>query len=222
MRRKSFPKRKPKEKVERTTPFNIPDDKELAKVKNDLVKFKKQLKPDGSPLKPLTKSQIMSLCRGAIRQKWMFASNKLAYMNMGVVPDYDTNTRRRFKVQCEYCLEWFKRDEVVCDHENGEHSLKDGTDIETFADSILNVNFAGLKRTCQPCHDRKTAMERWGYTEEEARIFKMYTAWVGANKIPKQKEWLQSKGVSLEDCSNEPKRRKSYFEIKNAEKVVES
>jgi len=208
---------KPKRK--RTAAHNIADDFEREKHKKELEKFLKQLNEDGTPKKPLTDSQIMSIVRGAIREKWMYAPNKLAYLNQHIIPDDDPNTRQRWKVQCEYCNKWFKKSDVQVDHCKGEHSLKTPEDLFQFYDSICNIGFDDMKVTCVPCHELKTAMERYNLTEEEAIIFKKVTAW--KSDYPKandQKKWLTSHGYKGEALKNAETREAAilgYFQKEN-------
>uniref|UniRef100_A0AB39AJE6 HNH endonuclease n=1 Tax=Vibrio phage P018-4 TaxID=3229728 RepID=A0AB39AJE6_9CAUD len=210
---------KPKRK--RTAPHNIADEFELDKHQKELERLLKKLNEDGTPKKPLTESAIMSLVRGAIREKWSFCDTKLAYLNMKTVPDNDPNTRRRWKIQCEHpeCLKWFGKNDVACDHIVGGHSLKTPEDLFTFYDNILNVSFNDLQILCHECHDRKTACDLHGYTWEESLIFKKVTAWEKQYKVAsKAKEWLLSKGFSEDEVSNPEKRRQAiwkYFEQEN-------
>ena len=197
---------KPKRK--RNAPHNIPDDFEIEKHNKELVRLLKKLNEDGTPLKPLTESQIMSIVRGAIREKWAYCDTKLAYLNMKTLPDEDPSTRRRWKVQCEDCGKWFKKSDVAVDHKVGGHSLKTPEDLFDFYDKIINIGFDDLQILCHADHDIKTAMDLFGYTKEEAIIFKKVTAWESKHKtVSKQKELLKSYGFKDEEISNKEKRR---------------
>ncbi|AUR94182.1 hypothetical protein NVP1193O_051 [Vibrio phage 1.193.O._10N.286.52.C6] len=196
----------------RTAPHNIADEYEREKHKKDLEGFLKKLNEDGTPKKPLTESQIMSILRGAVREKWMYAPNKLAYLNMAVVPDDDPKTRRRWKAQCEHCQCWFGKNDVQIDHIKGENSLKSPAELFEFHDNIMNIGFDGMQTLCEPCHSIKGAMERFGYTEAEAIIFKQVTAWESANKkVGDQKTLLKSYGFSDDEISNKEKRRECIW-----------
>lgn len=199
-------------KKKREGAFNLPNDEELEKLKKDTEKFQKQLDEYGVPLKRMTQSQLMGLIRSAIREKWMYANNKLAYLHMGIEPDFDKNTRRRFKVQCEMCGEWFSKGDICIDHKVGEHSLKSLEDFESFVESILYVGYDDLQRLCSTCHDLKTAMERYNLTEDEAILFKKLTAW--ENKYPKadaRKKELKKLGYTTDAVANHEKRRECYL-----------
>lgn len=202
-----------KPKRQRTAPHNIADDFEKEKHLKELEKFLRQLDEDGSPKKHLTDSQILSLARGAIRDRWMFSNTKLAYLNQGIIPDDDPNTRRRWKCQCESCEKWFGKNDIQVDHKVGEHSLKTVEDIIPFADSILNVTFDQLQLLCEECHTIKTAMERYNLTEDEAITFKKVTSWEKKfTKANDQKEFLISKGFKASEVSNSDKRRQAALE----------
>ena len=161
----------------------------------------------------MTQAQKMTLIRSAIREKWMYAPNKLAYLDMKTVPDYSPNTRRRFKIQCEGCKEWFTKVQVQVDHIIGEHSLKSLEDFDTFVESILYVGFDDLQILCTDCHSIKGAMERYNLSEEDAITFKKVTAW--EKEYPKadsQKKFLMSKGYKAADVSNSDKRRQTALD----------
>lgn len=195
-------------KRKRTAPNNIADDFEREKHQKELDKFLKQLNEDGTPAKPATDSQIMGLLRGAIRERWMFAPNKLAYLYSNIVPDDDPTTRRRWKGTCERCNSDFKKTDLQVDHIKGENSLRSPEELMDFYDSIMNVGFEDLRVLCIPCHEIVTVMSRYNYTEEEAIIFKKVTAWESLNKtVKKQKELLTFYGFSADEISNKEKRR---------------
>ncbi|BAV80861.1 phage protein [Vibrio phage RYC] len=201
-----------KSKRKRTAPHNIADEFEREKHAKELEKFLKQLAEDGSPKKPLTVSQIMSVMRGAVREKWMYCPTKLAYLNMAIVPDDSPSTKRRWKAQCENCEEWFKKDDVAVDHIVGENSLKTPEDLLSFWDSIMNVGFDDLQVLCHDCHDIKSMMERYGYTEDEVHIMRKVLTWEKMyTKAAKQKELLISYGFKASEVSNSEKRREAIF-----------
>lgn len=214
-RRKNF-SRSSKPKRKRTAPHNIADDFEREKHKKELEGFLSKLNEDGTPKKPLTESQIMGIVRGAIREKWMYAPNKLAYLNMGVIPDDDPKTKRRWKVQCEHCLNWFKKSDIQVDHVKGENSLKHPDDLFPFYDSVCNVGFIGMQRLCKECHEIKSHSERYGVeTEDEVRAIKKAIKFENENpKADKQKAFLKSKGFKPSEITNSTKRREclvKYF-----------
>lgn len=212
-----------KKQRKRTAPHNIADGYEREKHEAELVKLLKRLNEDGTPKKPLTEAAIMGLVRGAIREKWGFCDVKLAYTNMKTLPDDDPSTRRRWKIQCEHpeCLRWFKKTEVACDHVVGGHSLKTPDELFDFYDKIINIGFDDLQMLCHECHDRKTACDLYGYTWEEAGVFKQVTAWESLHKaVSKQKEVLKSYGFSDDEISNKEKRRACVWEyIENGGKL---
>lgn len=215
MRRRNNFKRKAKSspKTKRETPYNIPSQAEISKKKAELNKHLKKLDKDGYKVKTLTESQKMSIIRGAVRELWMYDPSKLAYLLLGVEPDIDEGTRRRFKIRCECCGKWFKTSDICIDHKVGEHSLKSIEDFDSFYDSIINVGFKDLQRLCTTCHEVKTAQERYNLSEEEARVFKKVTAWESEYvKADDQKKFLKAKGFTTEDVKNKENRRLSALE----------
>ena len=203
--------RKGKKKPKREGVFNLPNPDEIAKLEKDLAKHMSKLDEQGNTLKKMTQAQMMSIIRGAVRDKWSYADVKLAYLLKGVEPDHNPNTRRRFKVTCEKCKEDFSKGDIQIDHVVGEHSLKSIEDFHSFVESILYVNFDGLRRLCVPCHDLVTAMERYSLSEEEAILFKQMTAWEAANDTAERKQWLMDKGFKSSEVSNHDKRRECYL-----------
>lgn len=216
-RRSNFSKGKSKKK--REGPYNLPNEEDIASLAKSLETHMGRLNEDGTVKKEMTQSQKMSLIRGAIREKWMYAPNKLAYLDMNTVPDYDPSTRRRFKVQCESCKEWFTKSNVCVDHVVGEHSLKSLEDFDIFIKSILYVGFDGLQILCHDCHDIKTAMERYNLSDEEVIVFKKVTAWEKQHpKANQQKKFLiENGGFKVKEVSNADLRREAalkYFKNK--------
>lgn len=212
MRKKRIMRSKKGPKPKREGDYNIPNEAEITKLKKDLNKHLAKLDENGLILKPLTQSQLMTLIRSAIREKWAYCDVKMAYLLMGVEPDYDPKTRRRFKVQCEACKKWFSRGEIQIDHDAGEHSLKSIADFDNFVDSILQkVTFADLNRLCHDCHDLKTAMQRYNLSQEDAILFKKMTAWEADNDVEQRKDWLVRKGFKKSEVTNHEKRRECYL-----------
>ena len=116
--------------------------------------------------------RLITILRSAIRKEWMKDKTKLAILNSRLEPDYDPDTRRLWKIQCDCCKNWFKKDEVEVDHYHGEHSFTQITQVDQFADSILDVSFGDLQIMCKPCHSIKTHAERYELSMEEAKFDK--------------------------------------------------
>ncbi|QXN60196.1 hypothetical protein KUA24_129 [Vibrio phage HNL01] len=214
MRRGSGYRKSNKPKRQRTAAHNMADEFEIEKHQKELEKLLKRLNEDGTPKKPLTESAILGLCRGAIRNSWSFCDTKLAYLNMKTVPDTDTTSRRRWKVQCEICNEWFGKNDVAVDHVVGGHSLRSPDDLFEFYDNIINVSFDDLQVLCHTDHDRKTVCDLHGYTWEESGIFKQVTALETLLKNEKaRKEFLLGKGFEESEISNKDKRRSAFWKF---------
>jgi hypothetical protein len=136
----------------------IPTQADINKKEQDLAKHLKKLQdPSTGQQKRVA---LINMVRSALRQAWFIAPAKLAFMEMGVVPDLDPSTRTKWKTQCQHCEEWFKKDELECDHKKGEHSFREVEDFSSYFDNILDVVWADLQRLCAPCHGVKTYMEK--------------------------------------------------------------
>ena len=97
----------------------IPSKTDIEKQKNKLEDLKKHLSEDGRS----SQAAMVSMVRGAIRQSWMKSPTKLAYLHSKVEPDMDDTNRRKWKVQCESCNEYFKISDIEIDHRHGNHSF---------------------------------------------------------------------------------------------------
>lgn len=158
-------------KGRRTTkrdPYNIPDEQDLELLRGDLEGFQKKLDEEGR----LLPKHAGTMLRSAIRQVWMRAPNKLAFLLERQVPDTDPNNRRLWKYQCEMCGEWFGKKEVEVDHKKGNHSLITPEDFPEYYEKILNAPHSALQLLCIHCHEFKTYAERYDLTLEEAKMEK--------------------------------------------------
>ena len=76
------------------------------------------------------------------------------------------------KRQCQVCDEWVSSSHIAVDHIDPVISVEDGKqDWNTFIDRLWcnTSGKANLQRICDPCHDKKTQVERI------ARLTKQYT-----------------------------------------------
>lgn len=189
---------------------NIPDDIDLDLHQQQYDKFASKL-TDGTP-KPITETHLKNIIRSAVRKKWMHCDVKLAFLTSKCVPDYSPDTRRRFKVQCNMCKEWFTKADVDVDHIKGEFEFKDLADAHKWASSILDVSFDDLQILCnKKCHPIKTLAERNGITIDEARLLQTVIAWENDKKID-HKQFCLDLGAEAKLVSNKAKRRAFYLE----------
>lgn len=151
-------------------------------------------------------SVLLTMVRGAIRKSWMQSPTKLAFLLSKSVPDMDDN-RRKWKVQCSCCGEWFKESDVEVDHKHGNQTFKTVEDFQKYFEKILKVGFDDLQILCKSCHSIKTHSEKRGITFDEARIEKQAIAIVDSKK---EKEWLSERGIT--PASNAPTRRAQIIE----------
>ncbi len=147
--------------------------KDLGKKQNNLaVSLKKLENPETGKQK---RKALINMVRASLRDSWMKSPSKLAYMELGVVPDNDPSTRTIWKNQCEHCLQWFKKGELECDHIEGNHTFKEVEDFTSYFDNILDIEWSDLQRLCKSCHGVKTYKESEGLPDmETAAKYKCY------------------------------------------------
>ncbi len=179
--------------------YNVPDETDLQLLQENISKLSKSLLPDGrrkdrkGEYKPISENDVKQIIRSAVRKQWMSCATKLSFMEMGKVPDYDPNSRTRFKIQCNICQGWFKTTDVECDHRKGENSFTTLSEALQWASSILDVGYDDLQRLCVKCHSEKTHSEATGVSLEEARVDKQAIA-IMNSKL--DKGWLTDKGIT--------------------------
>lgn len=192
----------------RQGPYNVPNQEDFDKLQRDIEKFEKSLSEDGRP-KPLTVNQYKQIIRSAVRERWMRSPAKLAFLHKSLVPDYDIETRRRFKCQCNMCKCWFTKTSIEIDHIEQEQQFIEVEDGFQWASSILNAGGEqDLQTLCTFCHEIKSHMDRTGYTYNEAVWDKKA---IELQRTKTDKQWIED-----QDCipeSNAPKRRAQIIEI---------
>lgn len=171
--------------------YNVPDEVDLALWQAEYEKHAKKLDKDGYR-KPITETEIVGWVRKKLDDIWMSCPQKLAFLEKMRVPDYDPNTRRTSKWQCNITKEWFNKTEVQVDHIKGEHEFTRLDQLVEFANKRFMVGYNDLQILSTEAHSIKTHAERYGMTYEEAKIDKQAIAIM---KDKKDKQWLQEKGV---------------------------
>lgn len=217
IRKKAKGKKKDKRGGIKREVYNVPDQIDIDIKHQDYLKHSKGLDENGRP-KPLTENQLKALIRSAVRKKWMFAPQKLAFIESRREPNLDPNSRTLWHWKCDMCLEYFPQGEFDVDHKQGENSYTSLGDTFKWASSILDVGGeTDLSILCSDkCHPIKTVMESHNLNYEDAVTFKKMTAWEDSNKIPKQKSFLMKHGYSEDQVSNSTKRRQCYMEYLNS------
>ncbi len=193
--------------------YNVPDKIDLEILQDKIDTLSKSLDENGRP-KPLTEKQFMQIIRLAVRKKWMSCNSKLAVLESCKEPDYDVNSRSRFKIECQMCHEKFVATDINIDHITQEESFTSLDEAFTWASSILNAGgLEDLQPLCIPCHKIKSHMELKGLTYDEAVLDKEAIN-VQDKKNPKtkgdDKKWLTTRGIAPE--SNAKKRRKQIVD----------
>lgn len=194
----------------------VPSEAEKQKVQKKLDGFLKKLNPDGSPKRPMDDNLAKGLMRKAVRDEWMMADNKLAFLLMRRIPDMDNSTRRKWKYKCDKCGGEFSLNDVNVDHREGEKQFTNWEQAQQYAASILDVTFDDLQILCIPDHKTKTRCESLGldWTTEEGwkqGLLEQEFTKIIDSKAKGQKDYLISKGIVPE--SNELGRKTQIREV---------
>jgi len=164
-----------------TTPYNIPSEADLAKLRAELDAFLKKLRDDGYNSRYDAESQLVSLCVQGLRLHWMSCPTKLAFQLSRKEPDLDLSTRRKFKFKCDGCGEYFTQTQVDVDHKIPAGGATTWEQLPTFARNLLQVRFDDLQLLCNDndmsCHPLKTLGEKYGKD----------IAWAGEYKLAQMK-----------------------------------
>lgn len=196
--------------------YNIPDEEDLRKRQLDIDEISKHVDSEGRALP----KKMLAMFRSCVRQVWMKSPTKLYFLNSRKTPDYDPNTRRLWKYQCDCCHEWFKQGEVEVDHIKGEHPLKTSDDLQVFYESILDVSEEDLQLLCKPCHQIKTLAERKGISFEEAVIEKEVIDFLKL-KASKQHSLIKKLKLNTDDVYlKSPKNRENIYRQYIKEKIA--
>lgn len=189
----------------------LPSEKDIEKRKAKLDGFLKNIDKE-TGVSP--EAAMINMVRGAIRQSWMKSPTKLAYLYSKTEPDMDDSNRRKWKVQCECCRNWFKESDVEVDHIEGNNSFTTVADFENYFQKILQVGFDGLQILCKDCHAIKSHSEKRGIPFEEAKIEKKAIAII---KAKEDRLWLSNRGIV--PASNAEKRRDQLVEAIKKENI---
>lgn len=126
--------------------------------------FLKMLNDDGR----MPEKRLVSMIRGALRQAWMKAPNKLAKIELERMSDMNSNTRTKWLFRCAICKKKFKLADIEVDHIKGGHTFTSMAELEKYCINMLNVPVDGLQILCKTCHPIKTLSESRGITFKEA------------------------------------------------------
>lgn len=166
-----------------------------------------------------TKSSFLSFLRGGIRRAlWNRSPIKLEFIKKYRRKIKNPNPKGKVKEvwggTCNLCGDEFPSNQLNVDHREGQNSLRELSDLQSFMESIVLVQESDLQFVCLPCHKIKNLQERTGVDFESARITKEVIA---ICKAGKDKEWLKDHGII--PASNAKKRREQIEEkMKNESK----
>jgi hypothetical protein len=184
----------------------VPNKKEIAIKKEKLAGFLKLLDSTGR----MPEKRLVAMIRGAIRQAWMKAPNKLAKLEQERIPDMDPLTRTKWLFECAICKGKFKASDVEVDHIKGHHTFRKLEEFHRYCDTILNAPLKGLQVLCKKhCHPVKTLAEARGITFEEAKFEKRVIAFTKC----KAKDQISILARHKLSGSNATKREKAYRDL---------
>ena len=179
---------------------------DIAKYLAKLEEYKKKCDDDGKP-KPKV---LLAMLRSIIRQVWMKAPNKLAFLLAQREVDTNTATKTKWLYTCRICFNRFKEADVEVDHIQGNKECTGIEQLPQYIDELLNVGHDDLQMACKVCHGIKSYSEKHNMTFEEADIEKQVIAWLKKNNVTHQKRILNEFGFLPEDISNGDNRRDAY------------
>lgn len=188
-----------------------PNSAEIKKKAQDLQKELNKLEDPDSGQQKI--NSLVTMVRSSIRDSWAISPTKLAYYEMGRVPDDDPRTARKWKMQCECCEDWFNVDVIEIDHKHGNHTFTKPEDFESYFENILNIQFKDLQRICKyKCHRVKSHYEKQKLpdmlTAVKDKINIFLVKFMGT---PEYTEWLTANGIAAE--SSAPKRKKQGMQF---------
>jgi hypothetical protein len=190
----------------------VPSKKDIALKKAKLKGFLKLLDSDGK----MPEKRLVAMIRGAIRQAWMKAPNKLAKLEQERIADMNPNTRTKWLFKCVICKGKFKATDIEVDHIKGNHTFTKLDEFPTYCESILNAPLSGLQILCKDvCHPIKSLSEARGITFEEAKFEKKIISFTKL-KAKGQIVLLSRHGLS---GSNAIKREEAYRKLLTGGKV---
>lgn len=189
----------------------VPTKKEIAAKKAKLASYLKRLDHIGK----MPEKQLVTMIRGAIRQAWMKAPNKLAKLEQERIPDMNPNTRTKWLFKCAICESDFKVTDIEVDHIKGNHTFTKLSEFHQYSESILNASVNDLQILCKTCHPIKTLSESRGISFEEARFEKDIIAFTKM----KAKDQIKLLAKHKMSGSNVKLREQAFRKLKKEGKV---
>lgn len=182
-----------------------PTKRELAVKKAHLQRFESFLDSDGK----MPEKRLVAMIRGAIRQAWMKAPNKLVKLEKERIADMNPSTRTKWLFKCAICKDKFKATDIEVDHIKGNHTFTKLEEFPVYCESILNAAVDDLQILCKTCHPIKTLSESRGITFEAAKLEKEVIAFT-KRKAKDQISFLAKYKLS---GSNGKLREKAFREL---------
>lgn len=166
-----------------------------------------------------TKSSFMSFLRGGIRRAlWNRSPIKLEFIKQNRKRIPNPNPKGRvaevWGATCALCGKDFPLNLMDIDHKEGNHSLNDLDDLQTFIQNIVCVSFEDLQFVDKECHKIKSHAEKQGISFEQAKMEKFI---IELCKNKQDVQWLESRGIP--PASNQAKRKEQIREVLNDENL---
>jgi 5-methylcytosine-specific restriction endonuclease McrA len=168
-----------------------------------------------------TKSSWFSWLRGGIRRSlWNKSPIKLEYIKKHRKRIANPNPKGKVETVwggcCGLCGNDFVIAQLDVDHKQGNHSLNELSDIQSFIENIVLVTEDDLQFACKTCHKIKNQQERKGISFKEASYEKIA---IDLEKKKLVSVWLKEKGLT--PASNAKLRRQQIIDLLREEKENE-
>lgn len=160
-----------------------------------------------------SKPAVMSWLRGGIRRSlWKNSPQKIDFINKNRIKIPNPNPNGRVKEvwggKCYLTGVLLPVSELEVDHIQGNHSLRDLSDLQPFIEGIALITDDDLAFISKDAHKVKSQAEKKGISFEDAQIEKIV---IDLQNKKMDKDWLEARSVIPE--SNQKKRRQQIIEI---------
>ena len=160
---------------------------------------------------------MLDLEREIRRSLWNKSPIKLEYIKKHRKRIPNPNPKGKVETvwggSCGLCGEDFVLAQLDVDHKEGNHSLNELSDIQSFIENIVLVTEDDLQFACKTCHKIKNQQQRKGISFEQASYEKIA---IDLIKKKLDKGWLESRGTV--PASNQTKRREQIVDLLKEEK----
>lgn len=154
-----------------------------------------------------SKSSLMSFIRGGVRRAlWNRHPVKIEFIKNNRIRIKNPNPKGKadtvWGAVCALTGQEFPLNQIEVDHKEGNHSLREISDIQSFVEAIALVTEDDLQFVSKEAHRIKSYSEKQGITFNQALVEK---AVISLIKEKKDLQWLRERGIVPQ--STQAKRR---------------